>query len=67
MIPLGEFWHAMFDIFYFLCYFLELRFFIGHRASCMQDFVQSLDRSVRETCLILVMPRVKKKRGHLMK
>jgi len=39
MIPLGEIWHVLFELCFFLCLFLELRFFICHSASCMVDFV----------------------------
>jgi len=39
MIPLGEFLHVLFEFCCFLCQFLELRFFICHSASSMQDFV----------------------------
>ena len=39
MIPLGEFLHVLFEFCYFLCWFVELRFFICHSVSCMPDFV----------------------------
>jgi len=39
IIPLGENLQVLFLFSYFLCNFLELRLFVCHSASCMQDFV----------------------------